>query len=190
MPAPVELLTMSEFARRVGVTQGRISQLVKAGRLPITPDRKVIWPAALDVWTADRGTAGPAPAMTEAEALEIVRQEPPVLRDPGADPASAANIATQHAQARAADKLWQAKTRELRYQALRGTLVARADVDADSANVAALIRSTLLAIPSKLAPQLSGRILETATVEHLLAAEIEAALSHLYESRFQPKETK
>jgi hypothetical protein len=188
---PAELVTQTEFARRVGVSRQRVGQLLAEGRIPLDQrTRRIPLAEALAAWTADRGTAAPAPAMTEAEALEIVRQEPPALRDPGADPDSAANIAAQHAQARAADKLWQAKTRELRYQALRGTLVARADVDADSANVAALIRSTLLAIPSKLAPQLSGRILETATVEHLLAAEIEAALSHLYESRFQPKETK
>jgi len=83
--------------------------------------------------------------------------------------------------------MWQAKTRELKYQTLRGTLVARADVDADSENVAALIRSTLLALPSKLAPQLSGRILATAAVEQLLVAEIETALVHLYESRYRPR---
>jgi len=180
-----ELITQTEFARRVGVSRQRVGQLLAEGRLPLDQrTRRIPLAEALAAWTADRGTA---PDMTTDEALEIVRQEPPVLRDPGAGPDSAANIATQHAKARAADKVWQARTRELRYQALRGTLVARADVDADSANVAALIRSTLLALPGKLAPQLSGRVLEIAEVEALLAAEVEAALAHLYESRFQQR---
>ncbi|MDY0063206.1 MAG: hypothetical protein RBU45_25590 [Myxococcota bacterium] len=192
---PAELVTQTEFARRVGVSRQRVGQLLDDGRLPIDQrTRRIPWAEGLAAWSADRGIEAPATgsAMTEAEALEIVRRDPPALHAPGADSAadSAANVAAQHAKARAADKVWQAKTRELRYQTLRGTLVERADVDTDSENVAALIRSTLLAIPSKLAPQLSGRILETATVEQLLAAEIEAALAHLYESRYQQRSPK
>lgn len=187
---PAELVTQTEFARRVGVSRQRVGQLLAEGRLPLDQrTHRIPWSEGWAAWSADRGTDPPAmpAAMTEAEALEITHRPPPVLSDPDAEPDSAANIAAQHAKARAADKMWQAKTRELKYQTLRGTLVARADVDADSENVAALIRSTLLALPSKLAPQLSGRILATAAVEQLLVAEIETALVHLYEARYHPR---
>ncbi|MDY0063300.1 MAG: hypothetical protein RBU45_26085, partial [Myxococcota bacterium] len=184
MPVP-ELVTQTEFGRRVGVSRQRIGALISAGRLPLDPRTKRIpWVEGKAVFDADRmdGSEVAAPDMTTDEAAEITHQPPPVLR-PAVDLDSAAAVASQHAKARAADKVWQARTRELRYQTLRGTLVERAEVDADSENVAALIRSTLLALPGKLAPQLSGRVLEIAEVEALLVAEVEAALAHLYESR-------
>ena len=77
-----------------------------------------------------------------------------------------------------------ARMEEMAYLKPGCTLVLRADVDADAENVGALIRSSLLTIPGKLAPQLSGRTLETAVVEQLLADEIESVLLHLYESRY------
>jgi hypothetical protein len=170
------------------LSRQRIGQLVDAGRIPIDPPtNRIPWIEGKAVFDAERldGSEVAAQDMTTDEAAEITHRPPPALRL-AADLDSAAAVASQHAKARAADKVWQARTRELKYQTLRGTLVERAEVDADSENVSALIRSTLLALPGKLAPQLSGRILETATVEQLLIAEIEAALVHLHESRYQP----
>lgn len=182
--AELELVTITEFARRVGRSRPRISQLVSAGRIPLDPQRKLIpWIAGKAAWDADRG--GETIQGIEQEATqELASRTPPALPPPATLGSESVNVAEQHAKARAADKIFQAKTRELKYEALKGTLVLRADVDADAENVGALIRSSLLTLPGKLAPQLSGRILETAAVEAVLVEEIESVLLHLYESRY------
>lgn len=191
MAEKVEILTQKEFAARVGVSGPRVNQLARKGRLPLASDgKKIIWPAARDVWIAEHlGVERSPNQKPESEApsvdSQIARQQTTI---DGAS--SSAAIAAQLAKARAADKTFQAQTRGLKYEALKGTLVARADVDADSANVGTLIRTTLLGLPSKLAPLLSGRVLETAEVEKLLADEIEYALKYLHGARFRaPKET-
>ncbi len=181
-----ELVTKTEFGRRVGLSRQRIGQLVEAGRIPVDArTNRIPWAEGKAVFDADRldGSEVDAPGMTDGEAEEITHSPPPVLRH-AADLDSAAAVASQHAKARAADKVWQARIRELKYQTLRGTLVERTAVDADAENVAALVRSTLLAIPSRLASQIADQPLSAAKIERMIADEIDTALGHLYESRY------
>lgn len=185
-----EAVSFSEFARRVGVSKGRVSQLVADGRLPTLPGPKKLIPyvEGLRAWRLHRAMTDGVPVEElegeQAQTQELASRTPPALPQPSTLGSESVNVAEQHAKARAADKIFQAKTRELKYEALKGTLVLRADVDADAENVGALIRSSLLTLPGKLAPQLSGRILETAAVEAVLVEEIESVLLHLYESRY------
>lgn len=200
MAERTEILTQTEFARRVGVSVSRISQLVKAKRLPTAADgKRLVWPAARDVWIADHagqaepigsgGSASPSGAGSDQPSSDVGRRlaEHRHALDSATSTASAA---AQLAKARAADKVFQAKTRELHFKRLEGSLVSRADVDADAANVGALIRSTLMGIPSKMAPLLAGQVLDVAAVERMLSDEIEAALAHLHESRFRKEDKK
>ena len=181
----MELLTQTEFARRVGVSRQRISQLVDAGRLPAVAagrrgQRKVPWAEGRIIWESDHAmhTGQVAPA------------EPP--QQQGAEPADAlaapvgpmdvTRAASAYAQGRAMDKIAQAKTRQLKLEQLRGTLVERTAVEADAEHVCLVIRTTLQGLPSKLAPRLESQ--PTAAIETILAEEIEQALAALHDSRF------
>ena len=184
----VELLEFGEFARRVGVTPGRISQLVSAGRIPIQGsgrNRRIVWPEARDLWQAERMGAERAAARAEDASVLAPSHE----RTPAPSVARAMAAQQQLLAARAADKTYQAEHRKVKLDLARKTTVLQADVDADMANVGALIRSTLQALPSKLAPRLAGQVLSVAVVERMLEAEVEQALTHLHESRYRPAGT-
>ena len=49
---PREVISKAEFARRVGISKQRVSQLTQAGSLPVTADGRIPWPDAQRVWLA------------------------------------------------------------------------------------------------------------------------------------------
>ncbi|MBM4319887.1 MAG: hypothetical protein FJ125_07985 [Deltaproteobacteria bacterium] len=52
LDAPREVISKAEFARRVGISKQRVSQLTQAGYLPVTEDGRLPWPEAQRVWLA------------------------------------------------------------------------------------------------------------------------------------------
>ena len=179
-----ELLTQTEFARRVGVSRQRIQQLLDVGRLPVvqtSQGRRVPWAEAKAIWDADRGVvAQPAPE---------VGAEPAPSLDPATAPEprrrmDIATIAAETAKARLVDKTEQAKMRRLRRELLEETIVNKAEVEADAENASLTIRSALQALPAKVAPMLEG--LALAEIEAILTTEIDDALRALHEARFGP----
>ena len=182
----MELLTQTEFARRVGVSRQRISQLVDAGRLPSVAagrrgQRKVPWAEGRVIWEADHAmhTGQVAPG---AEPPQPQGAEPADALATPVGPMDVTRAASAYAQGRAMDKIAQAKTRQLKLELLRGTLVERTAVEADAEHVCLVIRTTLQGLPSKLAPRLEG--LPLASIEAIMAEEIEQTLTTLHDSRF------
>ena len=188
---PCELITYTEFAKRVGVSRPRISQLVQEGKLP-TEDGKIPWVSGRVAWDLHRSTCPPKKPDPEVKTMAGVLAPVLELRPRERRPTSAelAQTTTDTAQAlakaRAADKVFQAKTRELKYEVLKGTLVPREDVDSDAANVGTMIVSTLRGIAPKLAPLLAGRVMHAPDIEETISREIETAIAHLYEARYKP----
>jgi hypothetical protein len=202
-----ELVDQTEFARRVGVKRQRIGKLLELGRLPLDPvalvsGKKLIpWIEGKASWDADHQVAGYAEPPSDSSGPSSIGS--PHAGSPSSPSAhqvqqqsaidaavGSAAAASQLSRARLVDKVFQARTRELKYEVLRGALVPRSDVDADALNVGTLIRTTLLGLPSKLAPMLSGRLLSASEVEQLLTIEIDAALALLYEARYRPDRAK
>jgi len=178
-----EMISRRQFAARIRKSEAWVRRLISEGSIPVDASGRLNAAAAFEAWEALRGTATPPPAASTP-------------RPPSADPddsspppdgafLSIADVNAAFGRAKLRDKQAQARLRELRFEEARGLLVKRSDVDADSANVGALIRTTLLGLPGKLAPQLSGRVLQTEDVGRLLEAEIDAVLQLLYESRYR-----
>jgi len=170
-----ELVTATEFARRVGVSQQRVSQLVADGKLPTVPAarnrRKIPWAEGKATWDAERGITPAADPQPGADPLA-----PPAQPKPDAEAPYRATVAERFAKARADDKAHQAEIRRLHMEELKGTLVRLADVKAEARELGTRIRVAIQAIPARVAPMLEGRtvheieaILDTATTEALQA---------------------
>lgn len=182
-----ELLTQTEFSRRVGVSRQRVTQLVQAGRLPTVAagrrgQLKVPWSEGKAIWDTDH-------ALHTGQPMEAEPAQPIAAPDdPDAEPQrrgmTASLAAAVHAQGRAKLVSYQADIKRLQRDRLRETLIEKAAVDADAENVALLIRGALQGLPSKLAPRLEGRT--TPEIESVLAEEIDQALLALHESRYLP----
>jgi len=172
----VELVTATEFSRRVGVTRQRVSQLIDEGKLPTVAvgrkgQRKIPWGEGKAVWDAERGIIPDLPP----------EPRPDALSGPAPVPANHATAASRLAQARAADKVYQAETRRLRMEELRGSLVSLADVKAEAREIGTRIRVAIQAIPARVAPLMTG---ETAHDEAILDTATTEALQALHEGRY------
>ena len=171
-----EALTQAEFARRVGVSRPRISQLVKVGQLPTVPgarrgQRFIPWLEGKAAWDIGHG-------VIPADESEAAPSRGPAPKPTPGRPSSN-DIALKHAAARAADKAYQAETRRLKLEQLRGTLVSADGVRADAEACAVRVRSDLLGLPSRLAMSLEGRT--AVEIETMLDAAIVEALTKLSE---------
>lgn len=158
-----DLVTQTEFARRVKISRPRISQLIAAGRLPTVPgprrnQRLIPWAEGKAAWDADRGISPAEGAVFVSEA-GVHSARPSAAQD---GEATAADFARQLARARAADKAYQAEVRRLKLEELRGSLVSVSDVEADARALAADLRAKLVALPTRICPLCEGQPLAVA----------------------------
>lgn len=169
----VELLTLTEFARRVGVTVGRISQLVKSGKIPVTPQKRIIWPAARDLWDAthlDQPAAPSAsqPATSASEAHRVTL--------------SATEDATSLAVARARKEAARARLAELDLAEREAILIPVDEVRADAHAVLGSVRASLLALPGQLSLRCEGK--NAAEIEAVIGEAVNTLLSEWHQGRF------
>lgn len=177
-----DLVTATEFGRRVGVSQQQISRLVKAGQLPTVAIGqgsrwKIPWDAGKAAWDIGHGIV---PTDEGASPAKGSNGSPPRAQASGR--LSATDIALKHAAARAADKAYQAETRRLKLEKLRGSLVSVEGVRVDAEACAVRVRSALLGLPSRLAMSLEGRT--AVEIETMLEAAIIEALTKLSEGQW------
>lgn len=173
-----KLLTFAEFAKRVSISRPRIYQLVDEGRLPVVVlgphKRRIPFTAGMAAWDAYRGettvstdgapVSAPSPASTAAAQAED-------------EAASVVTVADRMARAKADDKAYQAETRRLKLEELRGSLIPASEVRAEAEACATRVRSALSSLPSRLALRLEGRT--APEIEAMLSDEIGAALRQL-----------
>lgn len=185
---PAELVTAGEFARRVGVSRQRIAKLVSQGRLPSVPapkgrGRRLPYTKARAIWDADRRTeteASAPPSPASPPAAPSSTNDDGEAGPPGDPPAP---FRAEHlGPARAKTEWYKAEIQRLKYEEALGQLVPVEDLTKDAQNAAALIRTALLALPDKLAPQCEAR--STAEIKALLTDGINEVLQALHESRY------
>jgi phage terminase Nu1 subunit (DNA packaging protein) len=151
-----QLLSQADYARHRRVSRQYISRLAKAGVL-VMRGRKVDV-AASDAVLDDR-----------PDKVSQAATSGPV--EPGAQ-------TTTYAQAKLADMVFRAKLRRLEFETKSGKLIPADEVKVQWFKLARQIRDKLLAVPSKLAPQLAA-LSEVREVRELLDGEIEAILRGL-----------
>ena len=161
--APHEEISKAEFARRVGISKQRVSQLVQAGTLPVAPDGRLSWPEAQRVWLARKAENNDPEQQALEQAPEQAPEQPPAGRrvHPVLSPQRAASSVGEqtdaavrsslsYAEARAVEKTIRAQLLNLRLRREKGELVLTDAVQADARAVMAAVRASLLALPGRL----------------------------------------
>jgi hypothetical protein len=170
----VELVTMAEYARRRGCTEGAVRRAVKSQRITLIDGR--LDPVAADVqWARNtRVRAGSRPADADH------------LRLPGAS-TQAGSASERDADREDPDAYWVVKARreraeadiaELKLAELRGELVRAADVKASHARRLSALRDSILQLPARLAPVLAAEA-DAARCHDTLQAELHAVLAQV-----------
>lgn len=169
----VQLVSMSEYARMRGCSEGAVRRAVRDRRITLT-DGKVD-PVAADVqWARNtRVRAGSQP--TDDANLQ------PAGAAGAQTPAPPADSTGDYWASRARREQAEAELAELKLQETLGALVRRDDVRAALSRRVATFRDGLMQIPSRLASQLAAETSEAA-VHALLEAELRAAVAHLVDA--------
>jgi len=182
---PNEVISKAEFARRVGISKQRVSQLTQAGSLPVTADGRILWPDAQRVWLArkaeDDNPEHQAPAQPPAG-----RRVHPVLGQPrpaaGEQTETAIRSSLSYAEARAVEKTLRAQLLGLRLKREKGDLVPAEEVRADARAVFAAVRASLLALPGRLSLLCEQK--SAAEVQAVLEDAVNALLVEWNQGRF------
>lgn len=95
---------------------------------------------------------------------------------------TAAKVAEQFNKARTAEKMFQAKLRELEFKEKQGDLLKIAEVEADAAATAAEFMDKLRSLPPRIAGLCEGR--PAREIEGIIDAALNDALAALQKSRF------
>ena len=170
----VQLVSMSEYARMRGCSEGAVRRAVRDRRITLT-DGKVD-PVAADVqWARNtRVRAGSQP--TNDANLQL-----PGATASSQTPAPTADSTGDYWASRARREQAEAELAELKLQETLGALVRRDDVRAALSRRVATFRDGLMQIPSRLASQLAAETSEAA-VHALLETELRAAVAHLVDA--------
>lgn len=174
-------VTQSEFAKIVGVTKGRVSQLVSRGRLPREPD------GLLDV---DKATAAYAAMQSRVQGGEVrggartivtpSESSPPTTASPAYSspgPGRAPNEAIVEAEVR--KRRADADIQEAKARALRGALVDKTKVARLIESASTALRVALKTRDARLSSQLVG--LTATEIRERLAADSDAMLTEFLE---------
>lgn len=155
-------VSKSGFAKLVGLTPGRISQLIAKG-LPVEPDGKIDV-ARGKLWLGENIDA-------TRSAAQVTTTQGQLFHDERPHSLTAEKTRLARAQADAA---------EVRNLVLRGELLKASDVEKEWASVLRGVRAGLLAIPARVQQQLPHVAAADIAV---LEAELRAALEQLAEGK-------
>ena len=156
-------MSQAEYARHRKVNRSYISRLAKAGVLVMRHGKVDV--AASDAVLDDR------PVAVEPGEISPNNQTQAVPESVGPQP-------TNYAQARLAEMVYRAKLRRLDYETRSAKLISADEVKAKWFVVARQIRDKLLAVPTKLSPQLAA-LTDAFAVRELLESEIVSILRAL-----------
>src|SRR5689334_13221603 len=153
-------MSQADYARHRNVNRSYISRLAKRGILVMRG--KLVDAAASD-------------AVLDDKPADLVLTEPSQASQParasGESPGS-------FAQAKTAEMIFRAKLRKLEYETRTGKFISADEVKVKWFQITRQVRDKLLALPSKLAPQLAA-LSDMKEIRDLLDAEITATLRGL-----------
>jgi hypothetical protein len=162
------LKTQAEYARHRRTSRQYISRLVGRGIL-------VMRGKLVDVAASD--------AVLDDKPVDVDPQETPAR--PSAGNADGGAAPGGFAQAKTAEMIYRARLRKLEYETRSGKFLQADEVKVTWFKIARQIRDKMLALPSKLAPQLAA-LGDLKEIRDLLDAEITATLRALQEElRYQ-----
>ena len=197
----IELISQSEFARRVGASKQRVNVLVNEGRLPITENKKIPYVQALAVWETCRditystqaaiGKAKkghhPTTSITANDVANIEREiveeisRPTPVRAPAPDDEDLVDATPDLRErlnlAKTLKEEAVSKIKELEYAEKKKQFIHIDDIKADASALGAELREKLLVIPSRVAPSVYGR--EIVDIEDMIMQEINGVLEGL-----------
>ncbi|MCC6623342.1 MAG: hypothetical protein IT385_18935 [Deltaproteobacteria bacterium] len=156
-----ELVTQSEFAKRVGISPGRVSQLISEKRIPREPNGKI------DVAKA-----------TAAYQAMHVRVQGGEVRGGGraiAGEGSAPKVGSEVLEHEVRKRKAEADLKEAQAAKVRGELVSRAKVERLLEEATTMVRVQVSSLEARLATQLVMQ--DLATIRSRLAAESQRILT-------------
>lgn len=173
MPAgSIELISMSEYARRRGCSEAAVRHAVRDNRISLIDGR--VDPVAADAqWARNtRVRAGSRPADdVNLRAPSAAPGPPGAAQEPPVEDYYVVKARRERAEADLA---------ELKLAELRGELVRVADVRAAYAKRAAGLREAILQLPARLSAQLAAES-DQAKCHDLLQADLHGILAQLVE---------
>jgi len=192
-----ELISQSELARRTGKAQPYIARLIKEGRLSFAnePKKLLDYQACLKILNqkavgydhlqeinAKQKGAPKAPPKPKPQTPRPKPQEQDDAEIPKNDdktiPDDAASINKIYNKARAAEKMYMAKLKELEAKEKSGELLKADTVKKEAAEIGNLITQKLYNMVYKLSPLMVG-IDDPKQAKAILESEVEAVLDEL-----------
>lgn len=178
-----EQITKADFARRVGISHQRASQLARKAWFPLARDGRVKWPEARDAWLEHREENLDPEARAQPPALQVPGEQPaPPVPSPTPTAAADPEELTSYGAARTALKQAQAELAQVRLRQQRGELVERDEVRADARSVMEGMRAGLLGLPGRVALLLEGR--PATEIQEQLTDAVEALMADWHAGRF------
>lgn len=180
-------LTIRGYARHRGVSHTAVRKALATGRSTASPD------GSIDPVMADRQWAGAtdlSKSRTSDKSVTRTRRAPDVPSDPfgttglddGLVPAlsegSATRLASGYAASRAAREAYLARLAKLDFEQRSVKLVAADEVRAQIFGLGRRLRDTLMGLPDRLAPVLTGQS-DQAAIHRLLTDELMTSLAEL-----------
>lgn len=161
-----------EFARQIGKSHTWVYKLIKAGKLPRNEDGTLPVNEAFAAY--DKLTRG-----TESQPEELPDDDNAPMSP---KMAKAQNVTEAFNKARAMEKTYQAKLKEIEFKLKQGDLVESAKVRQDAQATASALRARLMSIPVRVAGLCEGRT--SREIEEILEGAIDDALKEFKKSEF------
>lgn len=161
-----------EFARQIGKSHTWVYKLLKEGKLPRNEDGTLPVNEAFAAY--DKLTRGTESQPEELPDYDNAPMSPKM--------AKAQNVTEAFNKARAMEKTYQAKLKEIEFKLKQGDLVESAKVRQDAQATASALRARLMSIPVRVAGLCEGRT--SREIEEILEGAIDDALKEFKKSEF------
>lgn len=197
-------VSISEFAREIGISRTMVQKLIKSGILPQYTDGTIPIEAGLkkyEEYKAAPKSKGGRPTKTEQKAKAETKKAPRPIEHPAkvdmpqeidteAPPEvtttsrakETVSINTALNKAKLASTTYQAKLREVELKARTGELLEKAAVVAEAQWLAEQVKAKLLAIPPRISSMCEGRMARE--IEEIITDSINNALKELQKCKY------
>ena len=182
------MVSLREFSRQVGRSQGLISKLVNSGVIPRNEDGTIPVDEGLKAFREYQENAkrGRPP---KGEVREV-RPEPQKAKKPEPsplpDPQEMSNFSKAMNKAKLAETTFKARLRELEYKLKNGDLIPKDDVSREASWMAEQVKAKLMAIPPRISSMCEGRVARE--IEEIISDSINGALKELQKCKYSGDE--
>lgn len=151
-----QIISIREFARRVGKSEGAVRNAIKLEKIidGVNEQGKIIYSKALVEWTNYHGTKEviyQEPKKQKVKPSDVNKASEPsdVIVDPNNPDLIIIDNTAKINEAKRVESIAKARTAQLEYEKLKGSLVATKDVYNEFFAVGQVLRQSIQAIPDK-----------------------------------------